>query len=239
MPESRATMRGIPGDAARRRGLRRVLVPVACFAGALGVGAGLLLGGVGVPWWLGATVFAAALGGFALYRRRQPALVYGCFRGARGEELVAGELAHLPSAWTIFNGLLLPDGRDVDHVAVGPQGVFVIETKHWSGEVSVGRGEILANGRPIQRSPVAQVRRALTAVGGALAGAALPPGALHGVLCFAGPQFADGAARADEVLVCSHLGLAAALTLGPTVLDAAAIARCVAKLGALTLTEGF
>lgn len=47
------------------------------------------------------------------------------------------------------------------------------------------------------------------------------------------------AARADEVLVCSHLGLAAALTLGPTVLDAAAIARCVAKLGALTLTEGF
>ena len=115
MPESRATMRGIPGDAARRRGLRRVLVPVACFAGALGVGAGLLLGGVGVPWWLGATVFAAALGGFALYRRRQPALVYGYFKGARGEEMVAGELAHLPSAWTIFNGLLLPDGRDVDH----------------------------------------------------------------------------------------------------------------------------
>ena len=238
MSETRATMRGIPGDAARRRGLRRVLLPVAGYAMAFGGGAGLLLGGVGLPWWAGAVVLAVALGGFALYRRRQPALVYGYFKGARGEEMVAGELAHLPPTWTIFNGLLLPDGRDIDHVAIGPQGVFVIETKHWSGEVSVEHGAILANGRTLQRSPIAQVRRASAAVAEALAVADPPAAALHGVLCFAGPQFADGAVRADEVLVCSHLGLVAALTLGPTLLDAAAIARCVARLGALTLTEG-
>ena len=58
------------------------------------------------------------------------------------------------------------------------------------------------------------------------------------MLCFAGPQFADAPAHVDEILVCSHLDLVSALTLGPAVLDAAAVARCVARLGALTLTEG-
>lgn len=237
MPETRATMKGIPGDAARQRGLRRVLVPLTALALLFGLGLGAALGAaLTMPWWVGVLAALAALAGLALFRRRQPSLVYGFFKGARGEEIVAGELAHLPASWTILNGLILPDGRDVDHVAIGPQGVFVIETKHWSGEVSVEDGRILANGRPIARSPIVQVRHAMAAIG---AIAALPPGALHGVLCFAGRQFADGAVHVDEVLICSHLGLSAALTLGPAVLDATDLARCVARLGSLALTEGF
>lgn len=236
MPRSRATMKGVPGDAARRRGLRRVLVPVACFGVVFGFGVGLAVGGVGaLPWWVGVAVLALAFAGFLAYCRRQPTLVYGYFKGARGEEMVAGELAHLPASWTILNGVLLPDGRDVDHVAVGPQGIFVIETKHWSGEVSVVGAQILANGRPLERSPVEQVRRAVNAVARA---AEVRPDALHGVLCFAGPQFADAPTHADEVFVCSYLDLVSAISLGPAVLDAAAVARCVARLGALTLTEG-
>ena len=236
MPRSRATMKGVPGDAARRRGLRRVLVPVACFGVVFGFGVGLAVGGVGaLPWWVGVAVLALAFAGFLAYCRRQPTLVYGYFKGARGEEMVAGELAHLPASWTILNGVLLPDGRDVDHVAVGPQGIFVIETKHWSGEVSVAGAQILANGRPLERSPVEQVRRAVNAVARA---AEVRPDALHGVLCFAGPQFADTPTHADEVFVCSYLDLVSAISLGPAVLDAAAVARCVARLGALTLTEG-
>ena len=229
-------MKGVPGDAARRRGLRRVLVPVACFGVVFGFGVGLAVGGVGaLPWWVGVAVLALAFAGFLAYCRRQPTLVYGYFKGARGEEMVAGELAHLPASWTILNGVLLPDGRDVDHVAVGPQGIFVIETKHWSGEVSVAGAQILANGRPLERSPVEQVRRAVNAVARA---AEVRPDALHGVLCFAGPQFADAPTHADEVFVCSYLDLVSAISLGPAVLDAAAVARCVARLGALTLTEG-
>ncbi len=235
MPTSRATMKGVPGDAARRRGLRRVLQPMVALGGLFGLGAGLTLGGI-VPWGVGVAVLAVAATFFALYRRQLPALVHGFFKGARGEEMVAGELAHLPADWTILNGLLLPDGRDVDHVAIGPQGVFVIETKHWSGEVSLVNGQILANGRPLaHRSPIEQIRLAVAAVARA---AGLPPESLRGVLCFAGPQFADAPTHADEILVCSHLDLNAALLLGPTVLDAAAQARCVARIGALTLTEG-
>ena len=236
MARSRASMKGVPGDAARRRGLRRVLVPVACFGVAFGVGIGLAMGGVGVlPWWGGVILLVLAFFAFLVYCRRQPALVYGYFKGARGEEMVAGELAHLPAAWTILNGVLLPDGRDVDHVAVGPQGVFIIETKHWSGEVSVAGAQSLANGRPLAYSPVEQVRRAVNAIARALE---VRPEVLHGVLCFAGPQFADASTHADEVFVCSYLDLVSAISIGPAVLDAAAVARCVARLGSLTITEG-
>ncbi len=234
--ETRATMRGVPGDAARRRGLRRILVPLLCFGVLFGLSLGICAGAAGLlPLWLGGVLLLGALVGLMLYCRRQPALVYGYFKGARGEEMTAGELARLGSEWTVFNGLLLPNGQDIDHVAVGPQGVFVIETKHWSGAVTVESGEILANGRPLRRSPVIQVRRAMGAVAEA---ADVPPSALRGVLCFAGRQFADGAVLADEVHVCSYLGLAEALASGPVVLDAATVARLVARLGVLTITEG-
>ena len=46
MFKSRATMRGIPGDSARKRGLLRVLVPVLVFGLAFGFAFGILLGNV-------------------------------------------------------------------------------------------------------------------------------------------------------------------------------------------------
>ena len=67
MARSRASMKGVPGDAARRRGLRRVLVPVACFGVAFGVGIGLAIGGVGVlPWWGGVILLVLAF--FAFFK---------------------------------------------------------------------------------------------------------------------------------------------------------------------------
>ncbi len=236
MIESRATMRGVPGDAARRRGLRRVLVPLLCFSVAFGIGVGLVLGSAHLmPWWGGILVLLGVVLGFACYCRRQPSLVYGYFKGARGEEMAAGELAHLPAAWTVFNGVLLPNGRDVDHIAVGPQGVFVVETKHWRGEVAIENGQVVAEGRVIQKSPILQVRQAVAAVAEVLG---QPLASVNGILCFAGRQFASGSVCADEVLVCSHLSLWETLTAGPELLDAAAVSRCVARLSTLTITEG-
>lgn len=236
MTPTRATMRGIPGDAARRRGLRRIFIPMVTFAIAFGIGIGALLASAGIfPWWLGATLLVFTLLGLRIYSREQPELVYGYFKGARGEEMTAGELARLPGDWTIFNGVMLPDKSDVDHIAVGPQGVFVIETKHWRGAITVQNGEILADGRAIRKSPIVQLRHLLTRLSAAIP---LPAGQLRGVLCFAGYQFAEGAVQSDELTVCSHLGLADMLTAGPAVLDAAARNRIISRLGALTITEG-
>jgi hypothetical protein len=134
MTETRATMRGVPGDSARKRGLRLILVPTLTIGVLFGFATGILLGNTDIlPWWFGLFLFGVTFGGLFRFRKRLPSMVYGYFKGARGEEMVAGELARLPATWTIFNGLILPDGSDADHVAVGPQGIFVIETKNYKG----------------------------------------------------------------------------------------------------------
>ncbi|MBQ9693434.1 MAG: NERD domain-containing protein [Kiritimatiellae bacterium] len=236
MIETRATMHGIPGDSARKRGLCKVLIPILIFGLLFGFAAGLLLGSLGLlPWWVGIFLLVGGVIGFSLFKLYQPSLVYGYFKGARGEEMVAGELARLPATWTIFNGLLLPNELDIDHVAVGPQGIFIIETKHWSGDVAIHDGQLLANNRRLSKSPIAQVRNLTSAIC-----ELLPQYAqlVHGVLCFAGPQFMAGAQQLDEVKICSYLNLSNQLTSGNIVLDAAEITACVAHLGTLSITQG-
>jgi hypothetical protein len=201
-----------------------------------GLAAGVLLGNTDVlPWWFGIFLFCAGFASLFYFRKRQPAMVYGYFKGARGEEMVAGELARLPASWTIFNGLILPDGSDADHVAVGPQGIFIIETKHWLGDVTIHEGNLLANGRPLMKSPILQMRSLTAALVDFLD---KPASAIRGVLCFAGPQFLGTPQQLDEVRICSYLNLSEELTAGPAVWDATAVATCVARLGSLAITKG-
>ena len=49
------------------------------------------------------------------------------FKGARGEERVAGILKTLPDAYHVFNDFVAC-GTHVDHVVAGPAGVFAVET---------------------------------------------------------------------------------------------------------------
>ena len=55
--------------------------------------------------------------------------------GAVGERIVADTLSRLPTGWHVFHSI--PVGTkeaDVDHVVVGPGGVFTINTKHHPGK---------------------------------------------------------------------------------------------------------
>jgi hypothetical protein len=53
---------------------------------------------------------------------------------------------------------------NVDHVVIGRQGIFVIETKtlskpaHGKAEITVSDGKLYANGRELERNPVEQAR---------------------------------------------------------------------------------
>lgn len=237
-PVLRATMLGVPGDAARRRGLHRVLFPLVFMSFFIGLGVGLMgSDALGTPWWVGFLVTFIAFLCLLYFCKQIPQAVYGFFKGARGEEMVASELARLPSTWTIFNGLILPDGRDVDHVAVGPQGVFVIETKHWRGTVDIENNQLLAEGRPLPegRSPMLQVQKATAGVALTLQ---VPKTKMFGVLCFAGTQFVGSAYEMDEMIVCSYLNLETLLCDRDIVLDDAERARIIASLNTLTITEG-
>jgi len=56
-------------------------------------------------------------------------------KGVQGEESVAWELSYLSDEFLLLNDLMLPGSKgNIDHVVVGPTGVFVVETKNYSGK---------------------------------------------------------------------------------------------------------
>lgn len=66
--------------------------------------------------------------------------------GAIGECAVAAELNRLSDKFTIFNNINTIRGN-LDHVVVGPTGLFAIETKNWTGLIAAAPGgELTRNG---------------------------------------------------------------------------------------------
>ena len=79
-------------------------------------------------------------------------------RGAQGEALVGWLLREqLPDAWHVFHGLQLREASDIDHIVVGPGGLFCISTKSNRGLYSVAPdGTYLLNNRPTDHLKQAQ-----------------------------------------------------------------------------------
>jgi hypothetical protein len=142
-------------------------------------------------------------------------------RGAHGEVQVARALEALPEGWVVLHDLAWP-GRpraNLDHVVVGPGGVFVVDAKNWSGRVEVRDDVLLQNAR--RREPaVASAAEAAIAVQGVVPVANL----CMGVLCFVREEPLTGWAR--DVMVCSTPNLVAMLTSRPAVLEPADVRRC-------------
>jgi hypothetical protein len=69
--------------------------------------------------------------------------------GAKGEERVAGELARLPADWRVLHAVEVGErGSDIDHVLMGPAGVFTLNTKrHPGGNVWVSDRLVMVNGQ--------------------------------------------------------------------------------------------
>ncbi|WP_082588812.1 nuclease-related domain-containing protein [Terrabacter sp. Root181] len=65
--------------------------------------------------------------------------------GADGERRVAGVLGLLPVGWHVHHDRLLRPGRtltNLDHVVIGPSGVYLVDTKNWAGGTSVHDGNL-------------------------------------------------------------------------------------------------
>lgn len=65
--------------------------------------------------------------------------------GAEGERRVGEALASLPPGWHVLHDRLLRPGRgqsNLDHVVVGPSGVYLLDTKNWAGGTSVHEGNL-------------------------------------------------------------------------------------------------
>lgn len=109
----------------------------------------------------------------SVLKKHKP-LIYG----AEGEERVARELAQLPDTYTVINDYRLefsPPMHDknnddriysiqIDHVVVGPTGLYLVETKNWS-KGSVENTELFSPIKQLRRSNYAIYRSLNAAVG--------------------------------------------------------------------------
>jgi hypothetical protein len=72
-------------------------------------------------------------------------------KGAAGEARVGLVLENFPDEFHVVNDLATPFGN-LDHVVIGPTGVFVIDTKDWRGVVAADdHGEVTCNGQKLDR----------------------------------------------------------------------------------------
>jgi hypothetical protein len=192
-----AKQHGMPGEWAKVCGTVRSLWPLfLCFT-ALGASLATLVLGRHVV--LFAAVFVTVLVVTAVTWRRGLRRVESFFKGARGEERVARILADLPDGFHVFHDFAF-EGSHVDHVVLGPTGVYSVETKSWRGTVTTDAGEILVDGRLPDRAPLAQARREATAVKRALKRAGWE-GEVTPVVCFASDTFENGCRAVGPVMV--------------------------------------
>lgn len=96
---------------------------------------GLLLGALALVSGLGLAHFEG--------RFRANRALRGQLRaGLRGQNLTAKILAVLDDDYYLLNNLKLPDrADDVDHLVVGPNGVFALETKNHRGRIYCRNGQ--------------------------------------------------------------------------------------------------
>jgi nuclease-like protein len=92
-------------------------------------------------------------------------------RGASGERITGSWLGRLPDGWFVFHDI--PVGRrgaNIDHLVIGPGGVFTINTKNLSGSIVVNPRTLTHNGYRTNFLPKAseEARRAATLLSAAI-----------------------------------------------------------------------
>lgn len=134
-------------------------------------------------------------------------------RGAVGEAATGVALDDLATeGWFTLHDVAWP-GRpraNIDHVVVGPGGVLVVDSKNWSGRVTVEGGVLRQNGyqRPAAIAGVQEAARAVSEVLGGMP--------VTGVLCMTSGLSA--AATVDGVVVCGTDRLRSVLLSQPPAL---------------------
>jgi hypothetical protein len=93
-------------------------------------------------------------------------------RGIEGEEMVESVLSALDDSYLLINDVrLYPKWGNIDHILLGPTGIFVIETKHYRTKI-IYDGHKWYSTHPTKRrypkhqikDPVVQVRRNATSL---------------------------------------------------------------------------
>ena len=136
------------------------------------------LAGVAVPLIIGVIALHLAGSGKVLMKRSEQAE-----RGADAEVEVAHLLQELPTDYHALHDLTF-DGFNIDHVVIGPTGVFTVETKSHRGKVSASRDALVLNGRPFEKPILKQAWSEAFAVQEMLQHTTGKPCPVQPILCF-------------------------------------------------------
>ena len=107
-------------------------------------------------------------------------------RGQVGEQTVGAALERLRElGYDVLHDVRWPGRRraNIDHVAIGPAGILVVDAKNWSGAVTTHRGRLRQNGHPRDKELEGVLRAGVDVA------ALLPPASVPRVipvLCLAG-----------------------------------------------------
>jgi hypothetical protein len=132
-------------------------------------------------------------------------------RGAHGEQQTARLLDRLGrDGYVVLHDLAMPDSpANIDHLVIGPSGLFVIDSKQWTGTVHQNAdGLVWHNHYRLDRTLATVRRQALTL--GRLLGIPVAP-----LLCVHGAHVQGGGLRAQGVAIIPAFLLRAALGYDP------------------------
>jgi len=229
--ENKVIVHGTPGEGARAIGVIKGLAPLLVSIFLFGLFSGIILpmaaGGVVVCGF--AVIFLVML--WLAYHSCSRMESY--FKGARGEEIVAVWLASLPHDYHVFHDVEFAGSRGtpLDHLVVGPGGIFVIETKFWSGRVTSDGGSLLVDGIEPSRSPVNQVMAEVKVLKAFFAVKMSEVPLVTAVVCFAGGTLELDRGQSfmlpGEVAVCNVKDLCSLITGGGAKLASSEIERFV------------
>lgn len=140
--------------------------------------------------------------------------------GAKGEEKVGKELTKLPAGWHVLHAVQVSDaGTDIDHVVIGPAGVFTLNTKrHPDGKVTVYERSLYVNGTKVDyvQKSRGEARRAARL----LTDACRFPVPVRSAIVFVDLADINEKGRPDDVLITTRRRLVSVLQGQPRSLSA-------------------
>ncbi len=148
--------------------------------------------------------------------------------GAEGERLTGRALQKLPAPYRVFHDLPMPRSKaNIDHVVIGPTGVFTVETKNYKNGVKIKGGRVYGSGRSLS-GVVGQARRQAAAMAAKTGATVTPIVCVHG-----GGVTVEGLFQkpvVDGVRFCSGRRLTKTIADYPARLDDQAIDQLVRRL---------
>ena len=153
--------------------------------------------------------------------------------GYFGEKMVAALLDMLPESFQILHDITVAShGKksNIDHVVVGPTGIWVIETKNWRGRFEQRGGDLFCNG--VQRtSAVDQAVARATTVRHALDAAGCGVGWINVVVVSTKARVPNGRIDFPRATVTGASDLLPLIRPGKHILTAGAVGAVASVLG--------